>query len=181
MLKKEILRRNLQEKRKSIPAALRRRKSRRIREKLFRDPFFRRATHVALYYGIRPEVETRSFLKGLLKIKNVYLPKVDPEKRTIAFRRVRHLNRDLKKSFYGIREPKPSCPGRSAGQMDVIIIPGVGFDRAGGRMGRGGGYYDRALRYARKVPKIGLCFREQLVKKIPTEKHDVRMDKVITD
>ncbi len=65
--------------------------------------------------------------------------------------------------------------------MDVIVVPGVGFDRAGGRLGRGGGYYDRALRSAPKVPKIGLCFREQLVKKIPMAKRDVRVDKVISD
>ena len=99
----------------------------------------------------------------------------------MLFFRVRHLSRDLKESCYGIREPKAFCPGRSADRMDVIIVPGVGFDRAGARLGRVGGFYDRALRRVRKVPKIGLCFREQLVKKIPVKKHDVRVDKVITD
>jgi 5-formyltetrahydrofolate cyclo-ligase len=65
--------------------------------------------------------------------------------------------------------------------MDLIIAPGVAFDRRGGRLGRGGGYYDRLLRRAEKVPVIGLCFREQLVKKVPMKPHDVRMNKVITD
>lgn len=181
MMTKETLRRVLQEKRKSIPAALRRRKSRRIHEKLSRDPFFRRAAHVAIYYGIRPEVETRSFFGELLGTKAVYLPRVDRKERTISFCRVRHLIRDLRKSFYSIREPRAGCPRRNADKMDVIIVPGVGFDRAGGRLGRGGGYYDRALRDARKVRKIGLCFREQLVKKLPLKRHDVRMDRVITD
>jgi 5-formyltetrahydrofolate cyclo-ligase len=65
--------------------------------------------------------------------------------------------------------------------MDLIIVPGVAFDRKGGRLGRGAGYYDRLLRKARSVPKIGLCFREQLVRKVPMKKHDMSVDKIITD
>ncbi|MBI4711159.1 MAG: 5-formyltetrahydrofolate cyclo-ligase, partial [Candidatus Omnitrophica bacterium] len=51
----------------------------------------------------------------------------------------------------------------------------------GGRLGRGGGDYDRLLRKARKVVKVGLCFREQIVKKVPMRMHDVKVDRVITD
>jgi len=181
MLEKNALRQLLQKRRENIPAAQRQQKSRRIHRKLFSEPCVRNAVHVAIYYGIRSEVATRSFLTELLKTKKVYLPKVDRKSRTISFHRVRHLIRDLRKSFYSIREPKAGCPRRSVEQMDVVIVPGVGFDRACGRLGRGGGYYDRALRRAFKVPKIGLCFREQLVKKVPVTKHDVRMDKIITD
>lgn len=148
---------------------------------MLRDPHFQVAEHVAFYYGIAPEVETRILLARILKKKKVYLPRTDPKKRTLSFRRVRHLARDLKKGAYGIREPRIHCRRRIANRMDLIVVPGVGFDRAGGRLGRGGGYYDRVLRRASKVPKIGLCFREQLVKKIPMSETDVRVDKVITD
>jgi 5-formyltetrahydrofolate cyclo-ligase len=181
MQSKQILRKTLQEKRKRIPAAVRHAKSRRIFRKLSAHPIFRRAVHVALYYGIAPEVATRHFLGKLLKSKQVYLPRVIPKGRNLVFCRVKHLVRELKKNSYDIREPKVGCPERDASKMDLFVVPGVGFDRSGRRLGRGGGYYDRALRAAPKVPKIGLCFREQLIKKIPVQRHDIRMDKVITD
>jgi 5-formyltetrahydrofolate cyclo-ligase len=143
-------------------------------------PAFRKAEHVAFYYGIAPEVETKTFLKKLLKEKKLYLPKVGPKK-SLTLRRVHSLSKDLKKGAYNIMEPRAACEERPAGQMDIIITPGVAFDKEGGRLGRGGGYYDRLLRKAGRVIKIGLCFREQIVKKVPVNARDVRVDKIITD
>ena len=180
MLEKTLLRKVLLEKRGNIPLLSRHMKSRRILRKLSREPVFQRAEHVAFYYGISPEVETKHFLKRILEDKKIYLPKVSPKK-SLLLCRVRSLPKDLKKGAYDILEPRAFCEKRSPSQMDVIILPGVGFDRGGGRLGRGGGYYDRLLRKAKKVVKIGLCFREQIVKKVPMKAHDVRVDKVITD
>jgi 5-formyltetrahydrofolate cyclo-ligase len=180
MPEKSSLRKALLEKRRNIPRLSRHVKSRRILRTLSREPVFRRAEHVALYYGIAPEVETRSFLKKVLKDKKIYLPRID-SKKSLALCRVRSLSRDLKKGAYNIREPRAFCEKRPASQMDIIIVPGVAFDTVGGRLGRGGGYYDRLLRKAKKVVKVGLCFREQIVKKVPMKAHDVKVDRVITD
>ena len=180
MSEKSSLRKALLEKRENIPPLSRRVKSHRILRKLSREPVFRRAEHVAFYYGIAPEVETRFFLGKALKDKKIYLPRIDPKK-SLALCRVRSLPRDLKKGAYNIREPRAFCKERPARQMDIIIVPGVAFDKRGGRLGRGGGYYDRLLRKAPKVVEIGLCFREQIVKKVPMKTHDVRVDRVITD
>jgi len=177
---KTVLRKALLEKRKNIPSLSRRLKSRRIFRKLFQATVFKKAEFVALYYGIAPEVETKSFLKKILKDKKIYLPRIDLKK-SLSLCRVRSLSNDLKKGAYNIMEPKVSCERRPAGQMDVIILPGVAFDRKGGRLGRGGGYYDRLLRGAGKALKIGLCFREQIVKKVPMNVCDVSVDRVITD
>ena len=122
----------------------------------------------------------KDLVEKVLKDKKIYLPRIGP-KRSLTLCRVRSLSRDLKKGVYNIREPRASCEKRPASQMDIIIIPGVAFDKKGGRLGRGGGYYDRLLRKAKKVVKIGLCFREQIVKKVPMKAHDVRMDRVITN
>ncbi len=165
---------------KNVPLLSRHMKSRRILRKLSQEPVFRKAEHVAFYYGIAPEVETKPYLKKILKDKRIYLPRVGPRK-SLTLRRVRSLSRDLKKGAYNIMEPKVFCEKRAANQMDLIIVPGVAFDKRGGRLGRGGGYYDRLLRKAGKVIKVGLCFREQLVKKVPMQAHDMRVDKVITD
>ena len=167
--------------RKAIPAAQRRAKSKKIFRRLLKDPSFFRVEHIAFYYGVAPEVATRPFLAAVLKDKKVYLPKTEPQKKLMTFRQVRFLSKDLIKGPYGIMEPKLSCLERPATRMDLIIVPGVAFDRRGGRLGRGAGYYDRLLKKARNVVKIGLCFREQLVKKVPMKMNDVRMDRVITD
>lgn len=63
---------------------------------------------------------------------------------------------------------------------EVVLVPGLGFDQLGQRLGRGKGYYDRYLA-DKNVIKIGLCFQEQLVDKIPTDSFDVKMDFIITD
>jgi len=180
MSEKTLLRKALREKRRNIPLFPRHLKSRRILRKLSQEPAFRKAEHVAFYYGIAPEVETKSFLKKILKNKKIYLPRIAPKK-SLVLCRVRSPSRDLKKGAYNIMEPRAFCEKQPASQMDLIIVPGVAFDRSGGRMGRGGGYYDRLLRKAGKVVKIGLCFREQIIKKVPMREHDMRVDRVITD
>jgi 5-formyltetrahydrofolate cyclo-ligase len=180
MLDKTSLRKVLLEKMKNIPLLSRHMKSRRMLRKLSREKFFQRAEHVAFYYGIAPEVETKPFLKKNLKNKKLYLPAIGPKK-SLTLRRVHSLSKDLKWGAYNTMEPKASCEKRPAGQMDVIIVPGVAFDKNGGRMGRGGGYYDRLLRKAKKVITVGLCFQEQVVKKVPMQAHDMRVDRVITD
>jgi len=180
MQDKTSLRKALLEKRSSISLRSRCAKSRRILQKLSREPVFQRAEHVAFYYGISPEVETKPFLKHILKDKTIYLPRIGPQ-RSLTLGRVRSLSRGLEKNAYNIMEPKAFCEKRAAARMDVIIVPGVAFDKRGGRLGRGGGYYDRLLRRSKKVVKIGLCFREQIVKKVPMTARDVRVDRVITD
>jgi 5-formyltetrahydrofolate cyclo-ligase len=180
MMDKTLLRKTLLAKRARIPRALRRLKSRRIFKKISKLPVFKKAHHIACYYGITPEVETKFFLKEILKNKSLYLPKVGP-KRSLTLHRVRSLSRDLRKGAYSIMEPKLSHGKKPAGSMDLLIVPGVAFDKRGGRLGRGGGYYDRLLRKARRVPKMGICFREQIVKKVPMTAQDVRVDRVITD
>ena len=177
---KSSLRKELLKVRGHIPLLSRHVKSHRILLKLSRKSFFRSAEHVAFYYGIAPEVETKPFLKKILKNKKVYLPRVAPGK-SLVLCRVQSLSRDLKKGAYNIMEPKVFCEERPVRQMDLIILPGVAFDKNGGRLGRGGGYYDRLLRKAGRVVKVGLCFREQIVEKVPMKKHDVRVHKIITD
>jgi 5-formyltetrahydrofolate cyclo-ligase len=180
MSDKIFLREALLRKRKNTSLLSRRTKSRRILRELSEEPVFRKAKHVAFYYGIESEVETSSFLRKVLKDKKLYLPRIGPKK-CLTLCRVRSLSKDLRKGTYGIMEPRAVCVKALASQMDIIIVPGVAFDKQGGRLGRGGGYYDRFLRKTQKIVKIGLCFREQLVKKVPMKAHDVRMDRIITD
>jgi 5-formyltetrahydrofolate cyclo-ligase len=66
--------------------------------------------------------------------------------------------------------------------IDLVVIPGAGYDYAGNRLGYGGGYYDKLLSGKKKnTPIIALAYEEQLVDAIPAEKHDVRVDMIVTD
>lgn len=85
----------------------------------------------------------------------------------------------LIKGRFGILEPPASDPVAAPTALDLILVPGVAFDRAGGRLGRGRGYYDRFLA-ATSAIKVGVCFEERLVPEVPCEAHDIRMDAILT-
>ena len=86
---------------------------------------------------------------------------------------------ELSPGRFGILEPSAEAPVPSGG-WNIIIVPGVAFDRNGGRLGRGRGYYDRFLAQHREVFRAGVCFDEQVIASVPCESHDLRMDALVT-
>jgi 5-formyltetrahydrofolate cyclo-ligase len=94
---------------------------------------------------------------------------------------------ELAIGMYKILEPKPELREQPAkrvevGELDLIMVPGVAFDARGGRMGHGFGYYDKLLEHARaQTPLVALAFECQMFPEIPTQSHDVFMDKIITE
>ena len=151
--------------------------------KLVAAPYFKRAKHMAIYISQRSEVDTRSLLRRALAMgKKVFVPSVDPHRKALRFFPIRSLSRDLQKGHYGVLEPKPNLKvPASTKHLDLIVLPGLGFDRRGGRLGRGQGYFDRFLKKVRRVRKVGLAFDAQILKKIPMTSHDVYLDGVITE
>ncbi len=81
---------------------------------------------------------------------------------------------------FGILEPSEGCQRIDITEVDFAVIPGLAFDKQGGRLGRGKGYYDRLLKGAETV-KAGLCFNEQITESLPMEDHDGRMDMIIAE
>lgn len=79
----------------------------------------------------------------------------------------------------GVREPGAECPGVDPRVIDLVVVPGLSFDRHGGRLGRGAGFYDRFLAGLRAV-RVGLCFDEQIVDEVPTDPGDERMHCVVS-
>jgi 5-formyltetrahydrofolate cyclo-ligase len=79
---------------------------------------------------------------------------------------------------FGILEPAPNAPVAMA-KADIILVPGLAFDRSGARLGRGGGYYDRLLTDFEGL-RVGVCFEESVLERIPAESHDARMDFLMT-
>lgn len=81
---------------------------------------------------------------------------------------------------YGIGEPPQDAPTIEPDEIDVVIVPGVAFDRECCRIGHGGGYYDRLLCLLGGAAKIGLAFDGQVFDEVPTDVHDVTLDAVVT-
>lgn len=107
--------------------------------------------------------------------KKVSLPRVSGE--DLKLHHARSLE-ELIKGKFGNLEPKANAP-KAPFQADFILVPGLAFDAAGGRLGRGAGYYDRLLAKFEGV-RVGVCFNELLVDRVPCEDHDIRMDFVAT-
>lgn len=100
----------------------------------------------------------------------------------LAFHEIKHPSISLRPATLGILEPAPETPEIAIDHIDAFICPGLAFDRTGGRLGRGRGYYDRMLAGARAdAVKIGACFKCQLVMSTFPETHDVPMDVVICE
>lgn len=148
-------------------------------------PEFRSAGTVLLYVHARAEVRTRSLLRRILpggrRILVPYCVEGD-----LALFRLEWMD-ELGRGQYGIPEPKPelrSRPVKQAGpdEPDLIVVPGVAFDRCGGRLGYGYGYYDKLLQRVRpEAVSVGLAFECQLVEHIPVEPHDVRLEMIVTE
>lgn len=178
---KSFIRKRLRSKLARISPALRRQKSQTVCKELEQTDFLREAQRVLIYAARKDELDTRPLIRRLLKQgKTVFLPRVTSQ--GIRLYRIRHLKNDLRPGIYGILEPRPlKARLGEIRHIDVAVIPGLGFTRDGVRLGRGGGHFDRLLERAGHVIRIGVGFREQLLKKIPQERHDVRMHWVITD
>lgn len=145
-------------------------------EKLENLPVFLQAQTVLLYYSLKDEVYTHEFVEKWSKKKNIILPVVIGE--YLELRCYTGKN-DLRKGPYGIEEPTGKI-FNDYESNDLAIIPGVSFDKKGNRLGRGKGYYDRLLPLLDNSYKIGICFSFQIGEKIPYEKHDIKMDCILT-
>lgn len=119
-------------------------------------------------------------VEGLAAEKQLGLPRFSPADSRYVAAQVRDLERDLHIGKFQIREPRESCREMAPTQFDLILVPGVAFDRSGRRLGRGRGFYDRLLKGLGEVTLCGVAFEEQWLEGIPTEGHDVVMDYMAT-
>ena len=179
---KENIRKRIKKIRNLLKPLVLRYKSRIIMKKLFSLPGFRKAKKVMFYVSFNNEVNTYSMIKRALKIgKQVYVPITDFKNRKLSISRIRVFPDDLERSKYGILEPKKGKREIFKGnKIDIIIVPGVGFDCEGNRLGYGGGFYDRLLQRVKTV-KVGIAFDFQVLRSIPINKNDQKLDIIITE
>lgn len=134
---------------------------------------FKSAKTILLFHSLPDEVCTHELIEKYASKKKILLPVIDGEKWHI-----REYKGDLKTGEYNIQEPTGGNY-YDYGSIDLVVVPGVCFDKDKGRVGRGKGYYDRILKEI-KAFKIGVCFDCQLLSKVPADEWDVKMDQVMT-
>lgn len=138
---------------------------------------------VLIFYPFRDEIDTRAFMAlAARRGQEIWLPLTDTKEKEI----VPYLyagEESLRQGVWGIREPNPDIAQRANLELlEAIVVPGVAFDSHGGRLGYGGGYYDRFLaKLERKPPLIGFAFSCQLVDQVPLEEHDYLLDYLVTE
>ncbi len=160
--------------------------SKRIVDRFIALPEYSAAKTVLFYIDVRSEVRTRHALpEALLSGKKIVIPWCN-EKGELELFHLTDMN-ELSVGMYKILEPKVefrNLPEKnlSASDLDLVMVPGVAFDRRGARMGHGKGYYDKLLQHARpQTALVALAFECQLFPEIPVAGHDIFMDKIITE
>lgn len=143
---------------------------------LEKHPAFERASIILLYHSLDDEVNTHAFLEKWQDRKQILLPVVVGDE--LELRHFKSSNEMLAGAFH-IQEPIGECFYKFE-TIELVVVPGMAFDKHGHRLGRGKGYYDRLLPKLQNAYKIGICFPYQRVEEVPTDAHDIMMDEVLT-
>lgn len=177
---KAALRRVLRARRARIPAELRAAWSAAVAARVQGLDLWRRAETVQLFIGALPgEVETRRLAAACLAAgKTLVCPRVAGGR--LELRRVEELNALARSDRWGLWEPTERCAPVEPRAIDLALVPGLGFDRRGGRLGMGGGFYDRFLAET-GAHRVGLCFELQLLLSTPVDGRDAAMHRVVTE
>ncbi|MCX5695883.1 MAG: 5-formyltetrahydrofolate cyclo-ligase [Candidatus Omnitrophica bacterium] len=179
MLTKRALRSKILHKLQTQKEEDRKQKSRLIKGKLLRQTEFRKAKKIMFYIAMKGEVDTREMIERAKRLGKIIAVPVCVKNRASLRPAILDSHAHLKKGPYGVPEPVISRFIRPE-DLDLVITPGVAFDKKGNRLGRGKGYYDRFLsKIPKDTPSIGLAFNLQILRVIPTSLHDVSVKKVL--
>ena len=135
---------------------------------------FKTADTILIYWSTPDELPTQDTISKWCTQKQIFLPAIDGEKMVL-----KHYSPDGKMVQKSLGIWEPDLSESYDGKIDLVIAPGIAYDREKNRLGRGKGYYDRFLENYKSV-KIGVGFDFQLMLSIPVTKHDIQMDNIIT-
>ncbi|SDR70952.1 5-formyltetrahydrofolate cyclo-ligase [Halopseudomonas xinjiangensis] len=186
---RRILRRRLRSARRALTPAQQRKASQELLRQLIHHQLFIRSRHIAFYLANDGEIDPAPLLAAARRLgKHCYLPIVTgwPADR-MHFQRISRDQRWTKNRF-GIVEPVANRQRQApVWRLDLVLLPLVGFDSTGNRLGMGGGFYDRTLAYRRRRKQwtrpvlLGLAHHCQKVERLPTASWDIPLDGIVTD
>lgn len=184
--KKKQIRREILEIRNDLSLEKKSNYDKLIANKFFESSYYREANNIFIYISYGSEIDTKCIIARALKEgKNIYVPRTEFSTRLMNAVKINNLN-NLIESKYGALEPKKDKPFIDPNDLDLIVVPGVAFDRSGGRIGYGAGFYDRYFKRINdenksRIMKLVLAYDFQLIDKVPTDEEDVSVDAVMTE
>jgi len=183
---KKILRKEILTKRKNIDIVEKEKMDRKICDKFYESKYYRDAKNIFIYISYDSEINTKEIInKALIDNKKIYVPRTEFKTRLMDAVEITSLE-NLIESEYGILEPSIYEPYIEPNELDLIVVPGVGFDRNGGRMGYGAGFYDRYFKKIskdkmQKIVKLALAYDFQILEDVPMNEQDVPVNYIITE
>ncbi|NIP31969.1 MAG: 5-formyltetrahydrofolate cyclo-ligase [Candidatus Dadabacteria bacterium] len=154
-------------------------KSSEISDILFSQDYFLKSSNIGIYFPVNNEVDTNSIFSKCVELnKKVFYPKVTGN--DLVFYNVRKLN-DLSPCYHDIPEPSNQESKINKDGLDLILVPGLCFDRSGNRLGYGKGFYDRFLKDLTRTMIVGLAFEFQVLDNIPFSEEDIKVENIITE
>ncbi|MBO4587154.1 MAG: 5-formyltetrahydrofolate cyclo-ligase [Bacteroidales bacterium] len=185
-MEKAEVRKSIRDLKRAVSPEEKLRRSEGIMRQVESLPAFQQARVVLLYWSMADEVQTHDFVNRWYKDKVLLLPCVDGD--DLRLRQYTGPECLVAGEQFGIGEPADHDPAgapipefTNLDRVELIIVPGVAFDRQHNRMGRGRGFYDRMLKSTPNAIKVGVAFDFQLLDEIPTEEFDMKMDMVIAE
>jgi len=154
-----------------------------IIEKLKKTDYYRQANNIMIYASFKNEVDTLELIEGMIREgKRVFIPLTVNETKALLVSEIIDINEDLEIGNFGVLEPKKDKERIVEPDiLDLIVIPGVCFDKRGYRIGYGAGYYDRFLSKLPKIPRLSLALQLQMVDEVPEDYYDIPVDYIITE
>jgi len=176
-LEKKELRKQIRELKKKYSLEEKIEKSIKIFEKIEKTIEFKQSRIIMAYWSMDEEVNTHDFILKWYGKKRFILPSVKGDE--LELREFTGIQNMTTGTAFGISEPN-NLYKDSLDLIDLIIVPGVAFDKNNNRLGRGKAYYDKLL-IGTKAFKLGVCFDFQQIEIVPTNQFDIKMDLVVTD
>jgi 5-formyltetrahydrofolate cyclo-ligase len=166
----------------NIPAEQRKEKSRVACRNLIATAEFQNASAIMMYLSLPHELDTSEAILCAWQLgKMVVVPKVSWQQRHMIPVQITSLDTGFSSDVAGLRNPIMGVPVPYE-NIDLVVAPGLGFDRKGNRLGRGGSYYDRFFTNKDlRAPKCGFAFAEQVLESVPVTENDVPVDFLVTD
>ncbi len=178
---KKILRNNMSTQLKAMDRMTYEQLSYMIGSTLIETDVWKNSSTIGLTVSRSPEVDTWQLIReGWKQGKKIVVPKCIPSTKEMSFRNISDFT-ELEDSFFGLFEPIESRTDEvPKNEIDLLVVPGLIYNRKGYRIGFGGGYYDRFLE-GFSGQTVSLAFSRQLTEELPIEEHDIPVDKVITE
>ena len=182
MYTKKELRKRMLERRASLDPKERERWDEEIYKHVLKSSFYKRARVIFAFVTFKGEVDTKSIIASALEDKKIVcIPKILSKEQGMDFFQIKSLS-DLVEGYYGILEVKDPGEAFSSEEIDLMFIPGLAFDKKGGRLGMGAGFYDRYIEKSKGCyPKIALAYDFQILEEVPMEEHDRRIQGIISN